>query len=871
MNFNKKPSQCRYSVVCKLILFLAITLFFISGLRAQVVVDTFNLPSGYTNFQLRARNVLKADPSNNIWVGFQKIGAGKFNGLNWTLYDTTNGLPSMNVLSFAFTGNVKWIGTDHGLAKLDGNSWTIYDSLNSGLTTNYILSLFTDSNKLWIGTKAGAFKFDGINWTHYSTFNSGLISDTVNCFTRSGNDTIWMGTNTGLAKFFNGVWSFYFNTLNGVETEPISKIVADGTGNVWIDTYLSSYNYNRVLYQDSIRRISGFFSYCYPTGEAEMGTLLGLSHGNIVFSYNHVVEINQDITEMWEAPVGVSFYNAFADLDSFGKVWIISYPSLRLLSIDYRSSLQLVAPAANCNTLDINMVQARMSNNGSMFWDLIGNAQYEVPKGSGVNSIFADALWIGGMDASNNLHLSAQTYRQSGNDFWPGPLDTINATIDSSTVQQYDKIWKIDLITVEEFIRQFYYGNVSNGTYNIPDVILRWPAHGFGNTSHQLAPFVDRNGDGIYNPYDGDYPEIKGDQMLWFVFNDNYSSHGETGGMPMGLEIQCTAYAYNCPLVDDSESVINYTTFYHYKIFNRSDTSYTQVYMGRFTDTDLGNYLDDYIGCDTTLNTAYTYNGDNYDDRIIGYGENPPIQNLLYLSDTMTHFTYYNNNADTISGNPENPVDYNNYMQSNWKNGNHITYGGNGHGGGPGATNIPANFMFPGNPYDNVISNWTEITAGNIPDDRRFVTSTGPFDFPAHTEKDFDFAYVWTRDSNHPNGLATSWTKNVHDVLKIKEWYVSNSFPCNNTTIGIYGLRNNPASLIVYPNPARQTLTVFIHGKENSIFNMIIMEATGRKVSGGIIFANRNNNINLDGILPGLYFIKVNDNEIFAVKKFVKQ
>ena len=59
-----------------------------------------------------------------------------------------------------------------------------------------------------------------------------------------------------------------------------------------------------------------------------------------------------------------------------------------------------------------------------MWWDLVGNAEYEVPKGSGKNSLFAGAIWIGGKDAAGNLKVAAQTYRQSGSDFWPGPVDT---------------------------------------------------------------------------------------------------------------------------------------------------------------------------------------------------------------------------------------------------------------------------------------------------------------------------------------------------------------------------------------------------------------------------------------------------------------
>src|SRR5205814_19665 len=110
------------------------------------------------------------------------------------------------------------------------------------------------------------------------------------------------------------------------------------------------------------------------------------------------------------------------------------------------------------------------------------------------------------------LHLAAQTYRQSGNDFWPGPLDTLSAGEDLLTKISYDKMWKVDIDTINEFIKQYALGNVSNYSYPIPYQIANWPAKGSGNYSRSMAPFIDYNHDGNYNPFDGDYPFIKGDQ-----------------------------------------------------------------------------------------------------------------------------------------------------------------------------------------------------------------------------------------------------------------------------------------------------------------------------------------------------------------------
>src|SRR4051812_19435386 len=54
------------------------------------------------------------------------------------------------------------------------------------------------------------------------------------------------------------------------------------------------------------------------------------------------------------------------------------------------------APSKSRADLDINNVRTPVWINGDMWWDLVGNAQYEIPVGSGKNSLFAGAIWLGG-------------------------------------------------------------------------------------------------------------------------------------------------------------------------------------------------------------------------------------------------------------------------------------------------------------------------------------------------------------------------------------------------------------------------------------------------------------------------------------------
>src|SRR6187402_2651215 len=103
--------------------------------------------------------------------------------------------------------------------------------------------------------------------------------------------------------------------------------------------------------------------------------------------------------------------------------------------------------------LDVNNVRTTILNGGDMWWNL-NNARYEVPKvESGQvakNSLFSGALWIGGV-TNGNLRIAAQTYRQNGNDFYPGPLVIGTAFIDDATCKKANRIWKISLSEIDAF------------------------------------------------------------------------------------------------------------------------------------------------------------------------------------------------------------------------------------------------------------------------------------------------------------------------------------------------------------------------------------------------------------------------------------
>src|ERR1039457_6208497 len=104
-------------------------------------------------------------------------------------------------------------------------------------------------------------------------------------------------------------------------------------------------------------------------------------------------------------------------------------------------SLNARVEAQSYDSLDINNVVAPFNADGYLFWNFVTSG-FEVPKGSGKHTVFAGAPWIGGIDGAGLLHVAAQTYRQTGSDFFPGPYKD-SASNNLGIYNLWNHIWKI--------------------------------------------------------------------------------------------------------------------------------------------------------------------------------------------------------------------------------------------------------------------------------------------------------------------------------------------------------------------------------------------------------------------------------------------
>jgi len=731
-----------------------------TGITSYLVSPTIGGAS-VTSSNIIKRSAFVIDNTGNKWIGFN-LGVSssfqllRYNGAQWDTFPAFNALSAtnkVNALAVDANNNL-WIGSNMGLTKYNGTSFTTYNT-STGLVSDTIISLACGNGNVYAGSNKGLSVYNGTSFTNYTTAN-GMNSNVVNCITVESVNAIWLGNQNGLEKFNGSSFTFSYVTANST-ADVINCIYIDAQGNKWIGTnahgaikYDNSnfYTFQQIYPLSNLQETLGAGAYpvivktickgpnggalfcsVATSGPASSGSGRSYEVTNTqIYTYTSIAPSSSTTGNQYimQHDVGSNKIFVVTPAGTIGNPILYSYNPIPTMQYPAYVTTETIGATGNTDFLDINNVSALITDNSNQHWDA-GSSQtkYFVPKQKNTSPLFTSAMWIGGY-VNNQIRTAAMTYRQNGVDFWPGPLDTTNATIDTATMSAYNHVWKVNRFDIANFIYNWNAGNVQNGTFAPVSTILNWPAQGTGNYSRKMAPYVDVNNNGIYDPiHDGDYPLIKGDQMIWSVFNDNANKHTETGSINnLGIEVHASAYAFTCPGIADSNVVLNNTTFYNYQIFNRSNNRVDSTHISLWEDTDLGNWQDDYVGCDVMNDFGYTYNGDSYDadDGILpGYHSNLPVFacNILRgpiadIGDSvdnnhncqidepgercmMNGFTYYNNTGDPRNGNPIGYTSYYNLMGNKWENGTYMTYGSQGLNAGGTA----CKYLYPGNtdPY----------------------------------------------------------------------------------------------------------------------------------------------------------------------------
>ncbi|MFK7906627.1 MAG: T9SS type A sorting domain-containing protein [Chitinophagales bacterium] len=494
----------------------------------------------------------------------------------------------------------------------------------------------------------------------------------------------------------------------------------------------------------------------------------------------------------------------------------------------------------NFADLDINNVKARYWASGNMWFDSnLAQAHYEVPKGSGKHSFLSFDFWLGAVDEMGRERIVFQTYGGVGDTqprYFPGPLDDIGDTY-VEVCEHYDRVWKINKSTVDSFRKGLL--------TNIPKDILEWPAknnpHIAYSPERELAPFVDVNGDSNYNPTEGDFPEILGDQALWWVFNDKGGYGSPFLDKTLGMEIQAMAYAYN------SVPELQNHTFYKYTFTNRSPLRMDSMMIGMYADVDLGQFDDDYTGCETLRNMGIAYNGDDFDGI---YKENIPIVGLKLLQGPQKSngtysdmYTCWNRNGDpNIWGFPEHETHAYRGLWGLLKDGSSMTY-----------DNTPFLHMHPSDPTDE--NGLSMCSLDYHPADVRMFMGIGPFTMQVNEQKELHFAALWVEEgveypcpSFAPIQEAADYVQNLFDnglITNIED----NS-----------ALISSNSSLQIFPNPTTTNTVLTLEQNPNQAFQegtLQLFDSLGQLVKSMTLKGKQHNELTLSGLQSGVYFYRL--------------
>ncbi|MBN8572088.1 MAG: hypothetical protein J0M18_20900, partial [Ignavibacteria bacterium] len=265
-----------------------------------------------------------------------------------------------------------------------------------------------------------------------------------------------------------------------------------------------------------------------------------------------------------------------------------------------------------------NNISTWIQNTGTFDTDIrtTNTSGFEWPKGSGKFAIFSSGLNTAAF-VNGELRLASASYN---GEYAPGYVLNGAFTTNSSF-----KIYRV---------------NRGDNASNNPDY-ANW-----GLMVPYGAPYDDINNNGVYDPAT-DKPGVKNAAQTIFVCltdadpTNHTPSEGFSGGTaPILSEMRLTSWSY------DNVAGLEDVQFMKMEVINKNNLPWTRAHFGIFCDPDLGEALDDNIGCDIGRNLGYCYNATNTDGSGSGrtYGANPPAVGVDMLKGAVNRSV--NPNAD---------------------------------------------------------------------------------------------------------------------------------------------------------------------------------------------------------------------------------
>ena len=223
--------------------------------------DNSDIPDDYTFTTAQ-------DAAGNIWIGTIYGGLAKYDGTNWTVYDTTNsGIPSNVVTQIIVDKNQNiWAATENGLAEFTGSIWKVINKDNSDIRDNIIYHFALDNNGgIWLGNRFGLFHFDGFRWENFNEDNSPMATDLIDDIKVDKDNNVWVAVYRGglLKKNADG-WTVYNEDNSPLLNNDINSLYIDQNNNkiIGTNTGLNLFNEDgiNIFYEPDPEKLADYFT-----------------------------------------------------------------------------------------------------------------------------------------------------------------------------------------------------------------------------------------------------------------------------------------------------------------------------------------------------------------------------------------------------------------------------------------------------------------------------------------------------------------------------------------------------------------------------------------------------------------------------------
>lgn len=318
-----------------------------------------------------------------------------------------------------------------------------------------------------------------------------------------------------------------------------------------------------------------------------------------------------------------------------------------------------------------------------------------------------------------------------------------------------------------------------------------------GDNNGQYDP-VDLNGNKLWDTNE-DRPDLIGDETVWCIYNDGLQTSQRRWNTmaPLGIEVRQTVFAFA------SAGAIGNIIFVRYRIkyagLNKPTEpgSLTDCYLGVWADPDIGDAVDDLMGCDLPRNSGYVYNngpdinpaygtqppaflidffqgpisyiaGETYND-VNGNGTyddgiDLPLDTAISVRGQVKGIKYYPGaknlglssyvmykNGDPVIRDPNNAKEARDYtlgrIGPTGETPNPCSFSYGIVSGGVDCNTIDPRYWFSGDPVTNV--GWIN----NLQGDYRMMANTGPFTLVKGEETEIVVAYVFGQGSDALNSV----------------------------------------------------------------------------------------------------------------------